>query len=81
MGRGAAERILDEVDWTIGIDGSTAERNPRFNFIDVAARSLTAKIIRHVCGRDGQKIAIDVSPVNTVAERRVGWRVVLFSSD
>lgn len=83
-----AVRVLEEdgstpfadVEWTLGIDGGHGERNPNFNFIDTAARSLSGKLIRELSGNASRytSLHLAVSCVNTVAERRVGWRATLY---
>lgn len=68
-----------EVEWTMMIDGGQGERNPNFNFIDTAARALSAKLTRELSGNASRYTALRlvVSCINTVAERRVGWRASL----
>jgi hypothetical protein len=72
--------LFAEVEWTVMIDGGQGERNPNFNFIDTAARSLTTKLAKALSGQEARHGALylRVSPINTVAERRVGWRGVLY---
>jgi hypothetical protein len=69
-----------EVDWTTSIDGSKRELNPRFNFIDVAARSLAAKLQLYLAGNASRytRLRVKIAPVNTVSERDVGWKATLF---
>ncbi len=68
-----------EVEWRVQIDGGHAEQNPRFNFIDTAARTLLKKIRAHLseAAPAQGRLAIQVAPVNEVSERIVGWRAVL----
>lgn len=72
--------LYASAEWCVMIDGGSAERNPRFNFVDVAARALSTKLCRDLTGRVGQDthLTLLVSPVNEVSERRVGWRALLF---
>lgn len=72
--------VLVEADWIVMIDGSRREHNPRFNFIDTAARSLSSKLQHYLAGQAGRytRLRLKVSPVNTVAEREVGWRATLY---
>ena len=72
--------ILSEAEWVVQIDGGQSERNPNFNFIDTAARALAAKLGRALAGKTSRVTALKlhVIPVNTVAERRVGWRAVIY---
>jgi len=74
------EMIVADVEWTMGIDGGQGERNPDFNFIDTAARALTTKLGRELAGNASRytSLHLRVVPINTVAERRVGWRAVLY---
>lgn len=76
---GEGEVVFAEAEWTVMIDGSQGERNPNFSFIDTAARSLSAKLIRSLSGNASRytSLRLVVSCINTVAERRVGWRAVL----
>jgi hypothetical protein len=70
-----------EVEWGMQIDGGQNERNPNFNFIDTAARSLTHKLLRELRVQDVRdaKYELVVTPINAVADRRVGWRATLYS--
>lgn len=71
-----------EVEWAMQIDGGVTERNPNFNFIDTAARSLTNKLRRTLEDQDAWEgdYGLVISPINTVSERRVGWRAALIRS-
>lgn len=71
-----------EVEWTMQIDGGVGERNPNFNFIDTAAESLKNKLGRELQQRKGFEASYElvVTPINTVSERRVGWRAALYRS-
>lgn len=77
---GDGSEIFADVEWTMGIDGGQNERNPNFNFIDTAARALTTKLAKQLAGNASRYTSLQlyVSPINTIAERRVGWRAVLF---
>lgn len=77
---GPGEEVFAEEEWTIGIEGGANERNPNFNFVDTAARALVAKLGRQLAGRAARYInlRLSVSPINEVADRRVGWRAALF---
>lgn len=72
--------ILGDFEWAMQIDGGRSERNPNFNFIDTAAASLTAKLRRQLQGQASRYTQhyLVVLPINTVSERRVGWRAVLY---
>jgi hypothetical protein len=72
--------VVLEAEWTMSIDGSRRENNPRFNFIDVAARALATKLQRHLAGNASRytRFRLRVSPINTVSERDVGWKVALY---
>lgn len=76
---GEGETVFVEANWSMTIDGGRRERNPRFNFIDVAARSIGAKLKRDIAGRASRftRLFLRVAPVNEVAERRVGWRATI----
>lgn len=74
---------LAQAEWGMQIDGGTSERNPNFNFIDTAARSLTIKLrreLRDFADDDGRSYELVVAPINTVNERRVGWKAALYAS-
>jgi len=77
---GDGDAVFSEAEWVVQIDGGQGERNPNFNFIDTAARALTAKLRRSLAGNASRftDLLLQVSPVNAVAERRVGWRAVLY---
>lgn len=75
-GEGAS--AFAEVEWVLMIDGGRAERNPRFNFIDTAARALAAKVRRALEGRvKSSRMFLQVKPVNEIEDRRVGWCAIL----
>jgi len=71
-----------EAEWAMQIDGSRNEHNPNFNFIDTATRALVAKLSRQLRAQDAydKKYELVVAPINTVSERRVGWRAALYTS-
>jgi hypothetical protein len=77
---GEGPSLFADVEWTVMIDGGQGERNPNFNFIDTAARALTAKLGKALSGHASRytSMYLLVAPINTVAERRVGWRAVLY---
>lgn len=60
--------------WTVGIDGWSGEMNPRFSYIDTAARSLARKIRSEI----NSNSLLYVKPVNTVSESVVGFEVLVF---
>ena len=66
-------------EWSVLIDGGRTERNPNFNFVDVAAKALASKLCREIAGQAGRltRMVLHVSPINTVSERVVGWRASL----
>lgn len=78
---GQGEEIFAEEQWTIGIEGGANERNPNFNFVDTAAAALVAKLGRSLSGEASRysNLHLKVSPVNDVAERRVGWVATLYA--
>lgn len=71
--------VSAEFEWTLQIDGGHAERNPRFNFIEVAGRALLGKMRKHLAGKTGPytRYALQVLPISEIADRVVGWRAVL----
>jgi len=76
-----ANVVCDE-EWAMQIDGGQSERNPNFNFIDTAAMSLTAKLKRKLQGEASRytQYHLAVATINTISERRVGWRAVLYDT-
>lgn len=75
------DKVFIEVEWGMQIEGGQNERNPNFNFIDTAARSLTTKlrgILTDEASRHTKHFLV-VFPLNTISERRVGWRAALYS--
>ena len=80
---GKGKDALTEAEWCVQIDGGQGERNPNFNFIDVAARSLAAKLRNGLVGKAGRltHLKLCVAPVNAVTERRVGWRATVYESE
>lgn len=77
---GEGDQVFVEAEWVMQIDGGRSERNPDFNFIDTAARALAAKLRRSLAGKASRytSLKLRVAPVNAVAERRVGWRAVVY---
>jgi len=73
--------VFAQVEWSMQIDGGITERNPRFNFIDTAARSLTNKLLRELDGKEGWEGSYElvVGAINTVEKRRVGWGAFLYA--
>lgn len=70
--------IRVEVEWCVRIDGGQAEQNPRFNFIDTAARTLLKKLRTYLSEEPSRgPLLLHVAPVNEISERVVGWRAVL----
>jgi len=55
--------------WRVNLAGVGATQ-PSFSLIDVAARVLAAQLARQV---EPQTVALEVWPVNTIADREVGW--------
>jgi hypothetical protein len=76
---GSGSDIFADVEWCMQIDGGHGERNPNFNYIDVAARTLSKKLGHLLAERSSleDSFVLQVSPVNEIAERVVGWRAVL----
>jgi hypothetical protein len=72
--------VAAEAEWIIMIDGGKGERNPNFNFIDTAARSISAKLRRSLAGQSSRytPLRLSIKPVNNISDRRVGWRATLF---
>ena len=77
MGEGS--EVVVEAEWVVSIDGGRGERNPNFNFIDTAARSIATKLGQELKGRASRytRLRLKVTPINEIAERRVGWRATL----
>jgi len=70
-----------DVEWAMQIDGGVTERNPNFNFIDTAARSLVIKLQRELKDQEPSgSYELAVVPINAISERRVGWRALLYRS-
>ena len=74
--------LFIETEWGMQIDGGINERNPNFNYVDTAARSLTNKLLRELKEREAcdAKYELVVTPINAITERRVGWRAALYAS-
>lgn len=81
-GEAEESKMVFDCEWAMQIDGGQTERNPNFNFIDTAAMSLTAKLRKNLHGQASRytQYYLAVSPINTISERRVGWRAVLYES-
>jgi hypothetical protein len=64
-------------EWSMSIDHSRHEQNPKFNFIDTAANALSAKIIQHIRNNQLKGVHLWVTPISEVSKRRVGWEAWL----
>jgi len=71
--------ILAHHEWTICIDGPHA-MHPAFNLIEIAALSI-AKSLAQQAGSLRVPAILEVSPVNTINTRSVGWAGRLCSTD
>lgn len=71
-----------DAQWTVEIHGSKDEANPRFSYIDIAARSLARKLQTGLDKKinTSEQLALHVRPINTVEERVVGWQASLYTS-
>lgn len=72
--------VLAVAEWSVQIDGGALERNPRFNFIDTAARTLLKKLQAQMGADRIASYSLQVTPVSEVSERIVGWRAVVRQS-
>ena len=71
--------ILAYHEWSVGIDGPGAMQ-PAFSLIDIAAVSIAKGLTRTMGDRRG-RVTLDVTPINTVDIRSVGWAGRLRSGD
>lgn len=76
---GAREPVLAAHEWTVGIDGAGATQ-AAFSLIDVAAASITKGLTSKMGERRGGVI-LEVTTINTVDVRSVGWAGRLLSQD
>jgi len=63
---------IAEAEWAAQIDGGKEGTQANFSSIDVAAKVIGKHLHQRLAGREG-KIVLQVRPVNTVQDRRVGW--------
>ena len=66
--RGA--EVLAHSSWSVQISGAQSTQ-PRFSFIDTAAEALVQGLLEGYSGRD--PVLLEVTTVDTVDVRRVGW--------
>lgn len=76
---GAREVVLKAHEWSVGIDGPGAVQ-PAFSLIDVAAASIAKGLTRGMGDRRG-RVILEVTAINTVDVRSVGWAGRLLSRD
>ena len=76
---GATEPVLAAHEWTVGIDGPGATQ-PAFSLIDIAAASITKGLAAKMDDRRG-RVILEVTAVNTVDIRAVGWAARLLAQD
>lgn len=76
---GATEPVLAVHEWTVGIDGPGAVQ-PAFSLIDVAAVALAKGLTRKMADHKG-RVILEVTSVNTVDIRSVGWAGRLLAAD
>ena len=65
-------RPIAAAEWVAQIDGGERGTQVNFSFIDVAAKVIGARLHQELGGHEGP-LHLQVRPVNTVADRRVGW--------
>jgi hypothetical protein len=72
---GPVKNPLIRTEWSTSIDGGSREINPKFSYIQVAARSLARQIKNEIAGKAGRysHLSLSVRPLNTVSESRVGF--------
>jgi hypothetical protein len=68
---GAVEPVLAAHEWTVGIDGPGATQ-PAFSLIDIAAICIAKGLTKQVGDRRG-RVILEVTAINTVDIRSVGW--------
>ncbi len=71
--------VLVAHEWAVGIDGPGATQ-PAFSLIDIAAAAIAKGLTRKMADRRG-KVTLEVTTVNTVNIRSVGWAGRLMASD
>ena len=76
---GAREPVLAAHEWVVGIDGPGAMQ-PAFSLIDIAAAAITKGLTSKMEGRRG-RVVLEVTAVNTVDIRTVGWAGRLLAAD
>jgi hypothetical protein len=76
---GARELVLAAHEWTVGIDGPGAMQ-AAFSLIDIAAVSITKGLTKKMGERRGLVI-LEMTTINTVDVRSVGWAGRLLSRD
>ena len=75
----AQEPILAASEWSVGIDGPGAMQSS-FNLIDIAATTIALGLINEIGDRRG-RVLLEVTSVNTVDIRSVGWAGRLLALD
>jgi len=75
----APELVLAAHEWTVGIDGPNAMQSA-FSLIDIASAAIAKSLTRKMDTRRGQ-VTLEVTSVNTVDIRSVGWAGRLLSGD
>jgi len=76
---GTKEPVVAAHEWTVGIDGPGAMQ-PAFSLIDIAAASIAKGLTAKAGDRRGQVI-LEVTAINTVDVRSVGWAGRLLTRD
>ena len=70
---GSPESPVAHHRWEVSL-GGRGSMQPAFNFIDTAAKAITANLKRNLDGVEvGTRLFLEVAPVNTVDVRSVGW--------
>lgn len=74
--------VFAEAQWVTDVSGGAAEYNPRFSFIDVAARTISRQLREQLDHRATRyvRLRMRVSPINRIADREVGWKAVMFGA-
>lgn len=62
-------------DWTMNMHGEGATQS-RFPFLQVASKSLLAKLEKHLKGKKGTFLYY-VKPINNISDREIGWEVLV----
>lgn len=76
---GATEPVLAAHEWTVGIDGPGAMQ-AAFSLIDIAAAAITKGLASKAGERRG-RVVLEVTAINTVDVRSVGWAGRLLTTD